>query len=90
MKSRYRRGAAISLLCIVGAAIIWIVGSYFRYVSLQVYEISASHLAEVYGQVNNSFSAFLEKNWGILNDWIHDLQERDQDGISAFLADRQR
>ncbi len=90
MKSRYRRGAAISLLCIVGAAIIWIVGSYFRYVSLQVYENSASHLAEVYGQVNNSFSAFLEKNWGILNDWIHDLQERDQDGISAFLADRQR
>ena len=53
-------------VCLV-AAVIGI--AYFRVISRSIYEDSTGHLDEIYSQVNRSFSAFVERNWGLLDGW---------------------
>ena len=88
MKTWHRRVLAAFCFCIAGAAAALTGYFYFRYVSRQVYEESAGHLTEIYGQVNHTFAGFLEKNWGNLKDWVHHLAMEDEAGVAAFLEER--
>ena len=90
MKLWYRRGTAVAALCAVGLAVAWMAQLYFQYVSQQIYEECADHLVEVYSQVERNFVSFLEKNWGDLDDWTHNIQIEDDEAVSAFLQGRQQ
>ncbi len=57
------------LMCIIGVAAILIGIFYFDFISQSIYEDSTDHLEEIYGQVNRSFGAFVERNWGLLDSW---------------------
>ncbi len=57
------------LLGIIGIAAVLIGVVYFEFISRRIYEDSTGHLEEIYGQVNRSFRAFIDRNWGILNGW---------------------
>lgn len=64
--------------------------SYFQYISQRIYDDSTGHLVEVYSQVNHSFSFFLERNWGNLNDWNYYLKADDKNWILDFLNVRKK
>ena len=74
MKKGVRKLLPSILMCVVGIAVIVIGTVYFQFISQRIYEDSTSHLQEIYGQVNRSFVAFAERNWGIL------------EGCSDYLA----
>ncbi len=88
MKTWHRRLFAALCLCIAGGAAALLGYFYFQFVSRQVYEESASHLTEIYGQVNRTFAGFLEKNWGNLSDWVHHLEIEDEEGVVTFIEGR--
>ncbi|MCI8505071.1 MAG: response regulator [Lachnospiraceae bacterium] len=90
MKTWHRRFLAALCLCIAGSAAALMGYFYFRYVSRQVYEESAGHLTEIYGQVNHTFACFVEKNWGNLKDWVHHLETEDDAGVVAFIEERRK
>ena len=90
MKSWYRRGMAVAVLCAVGLAVALMAQLYFRFMSQQIYEECADHLVEVYSQVNHNFVSFLEKNWGNLDDWVHHIQIENEEGVLTFLHGRQQ
>ncbi len=48
------------------AAVISILVYYFGLISDNIESDGRHHLKEIYGQVNHSFSAFIDKNWGLL------------------------
>lgn len=80
------------LILIVGAAAVIIGAIYFNFVSQKIYDDSTGHLREIYGQVNRSFGAFIERNWGLLKSWDNSLlqTESEADGsISDFIAKEQ-
>ena len=89
MKANYHKRTGALLLIVIGAviAIILMGHLYLRGVSSYVYEESTSHLMEVYSQVNQRFSSFLEQNWGNLNDWDHHLYVEDEEfGIKRYYC----
>ncbi len=79
-------GAAVAAAVLIGVV-------YFNFISKRIYEDSTNHLEELYGQVNRTFSAFIERNWGLMESWddyfvlAGDLE---QDEITDFIGDRQR
>ncbi len=69
MKKWFKKLLPSFLMCIVVIATVLIGAFYFNFISRRIYEDSADHLEEIYGQVNRSFGAFIERNWGLLDDW---------------------
>lgn len=65
-----KRGISLIIMVIVGIIAIAIGAVYFRYISRHIYEIGTNHLVEVYDQVNISFEVFIQKNLGILLNFI--------------------
>ena len=81
------------LICIVGISAVSIGMFYFDYISQRIYEDSTVHLKEIYSQVNNSFGAFLERNWGVLDSWgdyFAVTEDNENDEVSAFIAKEQK
>ncbi len=90
MKAWQRRLGVILCVCAAAAVIMAMAYSYSQYVSRRIYEDSTEHLVEVYGQVTHNFVSYLERNWGNLDDWDHQLRMvSDEKGIRAFLDGRQ-
>lgn len=92
MKKGFQRGFSILSICIAAVAIVLLGIFYFRYISQRIYEDSTSHLVEIYSQVNHSFGAFVEKNWGILDslrDYIHMTDDMDSNEVSDFVDKQQ-
>ena len=94
MNAKKRRGAALPalLVCAVCAVVAVIGGVYFRFISRSIHEDSALHLREIYGQVDRSFGAFVERNWGMLYGWGEHfaLTADDPDAIADYIADEQQ
>ncbi len=77
--------------CIVIAAVIAIMVGYFGFISEQSDLDSERNLNEVYTQVNRSFRAFRESNWGLLEgcDEYVKLADSDKDAVEAYVAGKQ-
>lgn len=81
------------ILAGVGAVLVVFMGAaYFKFVSERIYEHGASHLVEIYTQVNNSFKTFVDKNHSILegiNNHIHHpaAELLNEDDIADFIRD---
>ncbi len=69
MKKWFGKILPALLMGIVIAAAVLIGAVYFDFISHRIYEDSTDHLREIYDQVNRSFGAFVEKNWGLLKGW---------------------
>lgn len=92
MKGRGGKFLPAVLICIVGAASVLIGTVCFDYISRRIYEDSAVHLEEIYGQVDRSFGAFVERNWGLLDscdDFFALAEEADTAAIADFLQEKQ-
>ncbi len=87
MKKWNRRWLPSILMCIVGVAAILIGVIYFSFISHRIYADSTNHLSEIYGQVNRAFAAFVERNWGLLNDWGDSLAA-EEGARSGEVSDR--
>ncbi len=80
------------LMCIVGIAAILIGIVYFTFISQRIYDDSTDHLTEIYGQVNRSFGAFVERNWGLLEGWedyIAMSEDTKDRTVSDFISKEQ-
>lgn len=80
----------IIVMCAVAASVVLIGVVYFDFISNRIYEDSADHLEEIYGQVNRSFGAFFERNPGLLNDrgeYFYLVGDSGSEEISEFIAD---
>ena len=69
MKKWFFKLLPVFLLCIVCIASVIIGQFYFNFIAQRIYEDSANHLEEIYGQVNRSFGSFVKRNWGMLDNW---------------------
>ncbi len=69
MKKRFWKFWPVLAVCaaLIASAVIGVF--YFRFISEKIYADSTDHLGEIYGQVNRTFSAFIERNWGLLTNW---------------------
>ena len=79
------------LIVLVAAAIVLIGAFYFRLISDRIFEDSTGHLSEIYGQVNRSFGAFVERNWGLLKSWdscfaLSENADADVESEAEFIA----
>ncbi len=82
-------------ICVICIAAILIGMFYFRFISGRIDEDSTVHLKEIYGQVNRSFGAFVERNWGLLDGWSRyisatDYKDDSDSEISGFIAEEQK
>ncbi len=90
MKKQLRKISSLLLVFLVIAAVILISSVYFRYISRRIYEDSTRSLDEIYSQVNRSFSAFVERNWGLLESWENaGVFSEDEEALSVFLEKEQ-
>ena len=74
-------------LIVVAAVLVGVF--YFRYISDRIYEDSTGHLQEIYGQVNRSFGAFVERNWELLRSWGEAVAlsgDSDRGDVEAFIG----
>ncbi len=81
------------LMGAVGAAAVLIGAVYFTFISRRIYEDSTGHLQEIYGQVNRSLGAFVDRNWGLLDSWgdFFALTGEPADGeIEDFITEKQK
>ncbi len=87
-KKWFGKLTASALVCLVVIAAILIGIFYFNFISRKIYEDSTDHLSEVYGQVNRSFGAFVERNWGILYSWSDSaaLNGADESTVPEFIS----
>ena len=93
MKKWFGRLLLSILMCIAGVATVLIAVFYFNFISQRIYDDSTDHLEEIYGQVNRSFGAFIEKNWGLLDSWgnyFTQAKDTDDNQISDFLEQEQK
>ncbi len=81
------------MVCVVGIAAISIGIIYYNFISHRIYEDSTDHLEEIYGQVNRSFGAFADTNWGLLNSWssrlTHESGWQDEE-FAEFISGEQK
>ncbi len=84
MKKKLLRSMWVILICVVATISIFV--AYFRFISQRIYEDSTRQLQEIYSQVNHSFGAFVERNWGLLDGWGEYLALAG-DGESGTVAD---
>ena len=91
MKKWYAKLMAPVLLCAVIAIAVSIGAVCFAYISQRIDDDSAVHLREIYGQVNSSFGAFVDRNWGLLDEWgsRFELMDLDRASVNA-MAERER
>ena len=76
-------------MCIVGVIAVVTGCLYFRYIADKIYEDSTSHLKEIYGQVNRSFGIFIERNWGLLENWSDYLVLVDnEESVPDFMEEK--
>ncbi len=93
MKKRLIKLLPAVMVFIIAAAVAVIGIIYYNFISLRIYEDSTDHLQEIYGQVNRSFGAFVERNWGLLGEWgdffaaQNDPSTRDAE-ISSYIAEK--
>ncbi len=88
MKKKISKFASVILIGVVVVAIVWIGIVYFQFISQRIYEDSTSNLREICSQVNRSFSAFVERNWGLLDGWgdyIALVSDVDDNEIADFV-----
>ena len=69
---------AILVSCIVAVTIIVIFYSF--YASNQIYKESASHLTEIYNQVNDNYKDIVNRNWKMLRGWSAYIKEKSSEG----------
>ncbi len=92
MKKLWGKLLPFVLICIVGCAAVMIGVFYFDFISQRIFEDSTGHLEEIYGQVNRSFGAFVERNWGLLENWGEHFaltKDAGDDGTAGFIAGEQ-
>ncbi len=93
MRTRFRKNFPIFLLIVVLAVVTAIGAGYFHLISQRIYEDSAGHLREIYGQVNRAFGAFVDRNWGLLDGWGEYLSLMEESGneeeVSEYLTGKQ-
>ena len=92
MKGRGGKFLPAVLIGIVGAASVLVGAVCFHYISRRIYEDSTVHLEEIYGQVDRSFGAFVERNWGLLDscdDFFILAEEADAAAITDFIQEKQ-
>lgn len=80
---------AVALAALISVATI----AYENYIQDEIYQESADHLLETYGQVAKTFMVFAQQNWNVLSDWDSDLQSiADEKDVAALwqeeLAER--
>lgn len=80
---------AVVLAALISVATI----AYENYIQDEIYQESADHLLETYGQVAKTFMVFAQQNWNVLSDWDSDLQSiADEKDVAALwqeeLAER--
>ena len=61
---------AVVLAALISVATI----AYENYIQDEIYQESADHLLETYGQVAKTFTLFAQRNWNVLADWDSELQ----------------
>lgn len=61
---------AVVLAALISVATI----AYENYIQDEIYQESADHLLETYGQVAKTFTLFAQRSWNVLADWDSDLQ----------------
>ena len=66
--------SAIMVLCV--AVVVLIIVFYSIFASDKIYSESASHLTEIYGQVNINYSSTVQRNWNILGGWADYVKEK--------------
>ena len=69
MKKKYSIVFTAVLLCAAALIALSIGTGYFNFISQQIYADSTGNLEELYTQVNRSFAAFVQRNWGLLESW---------------------
>ncbi len=92
MKKWFGKALPAFFTALTAVAVILIGVIYFNFISDRIYEDSTGHLREIYGQVNSSFGAFLERNWGLLDSWSDYLGATGGEGDEAaksYLEDKQ-
>lgn len=79
---------AVVLAALISVATI----AYENYIQDEIYQESADHLLETYGQVAKTFTLFAQRNWNVLSDWDSELQsiaeEKDVAAIWQELVER--
>lgn len=81
---------AVVLAALISVATI----AYQNYIQDEIYQESADHLLETYGQVAKTFTLFAQRNWNVLSDWESDLQsiaeEKDVAALWQELVERRK
>lgn len=76
--------AAFCIMLILSACMV-----YVQMVQRSIYKESSVHLQELYGQVNETFTSMVSRNWNLLNDWEPYIREQLEDGnvenIRAYI-----
>ena len=87
-KNKFGKIITPLLLCLLAAAVLLIGIAYFNFISKKIYEDSTDHLSEIYDQVNRSFGAFVDRNWGLLESWDEYFAKENPDpaAVSDFIA----
>ena len=79
---------AVVLAALISVATI----AYENYIQDEIYQESADHLLETYGQVAKTFALFAQRNWNVLSDWDSELQsiaeEKDVAALWQELVER--
>lgn len=79
---------AVVLAALISVATI----AYENYIQDEIYQESADHLLETYGQVAKTFTLFAQRSWNVLADWDSDLQsiaeEKDVAALWQELVER--
>ncbi len=92
VKKKVEKFLPAILLCCVAISVVWIGIDYFRFTSQRIYEDSTGHLEEIYSQVNRSFSAFIERNWGLLegcSDYLALAGEMEDGAVLKYIERKQ-
>lgn len=81
---------AVVLAALISVATI----AYENYIQDEIYQESADHLLETYGQVAKTFTLFAQRNWNVLSDWDSELQsiaeEKDVAALWQELVERRK
>ena len=91
MEKGFKKFLPSLLMCLVGVSAVVIGVVYFNFMSHRIYEDSTGHLKEIYAQVNRTFGAFVDRNWGLLDsceDYFDLASESDSAAVADFLAEK--
>ena len=83
-RGRMLARAAVSLTLLV--SVVLVIFQYYGFVSKMIFEESAEHLTEIYGQANQSMDTLVARNWSTLAMWRPYLQEaEDTSRVRSYL-----